>query len=114
MNTALENIDVDTVLMAKTKNDKLLVEIIKYQQEQIKELKALLCYEQNDDGVSPAGLIAPRNAAIYLGMSERTVRESAKQGYFHEVPFLGQIYYVKKEIDEYIKSCLHSKLKKMV
>ena len=107
----IESIDVDMLIAAKEKNDSLLLEVVKYQQKKLKEYEELLNYKQNLNGVSPAGLISPKAAAKYLGLSEWTVRESAKQGYFHEIPFLGKIFYSIKEIDAYIQGCMSSKLK---
>ena len=109
----IENLDVDMLIAAKQKNDSLLLDVIKYQQQKIKEYETLFQYKKNSDGVSPAGLISPKAAAKYLGLSEWTVREAAKQGYFHEIPFLGKICYSIKEIDRYIQGCMRSKLIKI-
>lgn len=108
----LDLLNVDMFLAEKEKSDRVLLEIIKAQKAKISELEELIDYRNKHDiKVSPAGLITPKDAAKYIGVSEYLAREGARQGYYHEVPWSGNIMYRLDEIDGYIRSCCSSKLK---
>ena len=111
---SLDLLNVDMFLEQKEKSDKVLLEIIRAQQAKIKELEELAGFRSAQKAkVSEAGLITPKDAAKYLGISEYQVREAAKKGYYHEIPWNGNVLYHINEINGYIQSCLKPKLKAM-
>lgn len=114
----IDNLDVDMFIEQKVKTDNILLEIIKNLQAKIKDYEDLLAYKKEKAAeeveVSPAGLMSAKAAAMYTGTSEYGIREGAKQGYYHEIPWAGRVYYRKEEIDGYLMSCCKSKLKQVI
>lgn len=111
----LDNLDVDMFIEQKVKTDNILLEIIRNLQAKVKDYEDLLAYKEEKAAeeveVSLAGLMSAKAAAMYTGTSEYGIREGAKQGYYHEIPWAGRVYYRKKEIDDYLMACCKSKLK---
>ena len=114
----IEKLDVDMFIEQKVKTDNVLLEIIRHLQKQVGEYKELLAYRESKQleevEVSPAGLMNAKAAAAYTGVSEYGIREGAKQGYYHEIPWAGRVYYSKQEIDDYLLRCCKSRSQEAV